>query len=263
MTNSTVLQGNRVLVPVTAERRDLAARLAEAGMQVDEVQFIAIAPPATPAALEAATARWCAGEYDWMAVTSRNAIRAMDEVARAAGATLSAPQPGAKVATVGEATLGACAKVGLEVSLVPTGAQNAGGIVTAFPDGPGRVLAPLGNLASPVLVRGLERKGWDVDAVEAYRTVDGPGPNAALVADLAADRVDAIVLTSGSVADRLAATCTSLGTDTMVIAIGATTTAAAKAAGLAVDAVSTEPSYDGIVASLNAALSARDAKEAP
>lgn len=258
-----VLRGRRVVVPVTAERRDLAVRLAQQGMQVDEVQFIAIDPPGDPAALETATRRWCEGHYDWMAVTSRNAVRAMARLAEAEGTTLAQPQPTARVATVGEATLKACADAGLEVSLVPTEAQNASGLVKAMGAGTGRVLAPLGNLASPVLVRGMSRQGWEVESVEAYRTVDGPGPDAALVADLAADRVDAVVLTSGSVAERLAATCPSLGTDTMVVAIGATTAAAAKAAGLAVDSVATHPSYDGCVASLITALNARDGKEAP
>lgn len=261
--NTEVLHGRRVVVPVTAERRDLAVRLAGQGMQVDEVQFIAIDPPEDPAALEAATRRWCAGHYDWMAVTSRNAVRAMASVAAADGTSLAQPQPGARVATVGEATLKACADAGLEVSLVPTEAQNASGLVKAMGAGTSRVLAPLGNLASPVLVRGLSRQGWDVESVEAYRTVDGPGIAGALVADLAADRVDAVIVTSGSVAERLAAACPSLGTDTLVIVIGATTAAAAKAAGLAVDAVSTHPSYDGIVTSLMTALHARDGGEAP
>ena len=63
----------------------------------------------------------------------------------------------------------------MTVALRPAGQQSAAGLVAEFPHGAGRVLAPLGNLAGDVLDAGLTRKGWTVDAVEAYRTVDGPG----------------------------------------------------------------------------------------
>jgi uroporphyrinogen-III synthase len=250
--------GVRVLVPVTERRRDLADRLAAAGATVDAVEFIAIAPSSTPDDLAVATARWCSGQYDWMAVTSRNAVVAMAELADIAGTTLGEPQPHAKVATVGEATLSVCADLGLDVDLVPTTRANASGIVADMPDGPGRVLAPLGNLAAPVLARGLERKGWSVDTVEAYRTVDGPGLDASVAAALREGAFDAVLLTSGSVAERFAAQCADAAEATAIVAIGATTSASAKAAGLTVDAVATRPSYDGIVDALIEALGNRD-----
>lgn len=252
--SGSVLVGKRVLVPVTAQRRDLANRLASQGVLVELAEFIAIDPPADQAALADATARWCAGRYDWMAVTSRNAVLAVDRAARGAGIDLSQPQPAARVASVGEATLAVCAQVGLEVTLVPSTRHDAAGLVADFPNGPGTVFAPLGNLASPVLQRGLERKGWDVDAVEAYRTVDGPGPSSSQVDALVTGGIDAVVLTSGSVAARLARSCPRLASETMVVAIGTTTATAARAAGLAVHAVAALPSYDSIVEALVAVL---------
>lgn len=250
----SALRGKRLLVPVTAQRRHLAQRLAAAGAIVEEVEFIAIAGPASPEALEEATLAWCAGDYDWMAVTSRNAVIAMDQIARSRGMRLSNPQPQAKAATVGEATRTVCQDVGLAVDLVPEDKQNARGIVAEFPEGQGRVLAPLGNLASPVLERGLARKGWTVDIVEAYRTVDGDGPDPDVREMLADGAFDGVLLTSGSVAERLAATCPEMAADTPVIAIGDMTAAAARAAGLSVAAVAQAPSYDGIVAGLLEAL---------
>lgn len=248
------LAGRRLLVPVTAERRAFAERLESEGARVDAVELIAIAPPADPAALERATLGWLDGAYDWMAVTSRNAVTAMDRIARAHGRTLGEPQPGARVATVGEATRAVCAEVGLEVALVPAARADARGIVAEFPAGTGRVLAPLGNLAAPVLARGLARKGWAVDGVEAYRTVDGSGLDDAVVAAVAAGEIDALLLTSGSVAERIAAACAVVGARTRVIAIGRTTEASARAAGLRVDVVAAEPSYGGIRAALDAAF---------
>lgn len=250
----SVLRGRRLLVPVTASRRQLAERLARAGAVVEEVEFIAIEPAADRAALEEATLSWCAGDFEWLAVTSRNAITAMDAIARERGMRLSAPLPTSQVATVGEATRAVCADLGLDVALVPHKRQNARGIVEEFAEGPGRVLVPLGNLAAPVLPRGLERKGWTVTQVEAYRTVDGAGVGRQLREQIESGTFDAILLTSGSVAQRLAQAGTDVPEDTMIVAIGDMTAAAARGAGLTVTAVATAPSYDGIVAGLLAAL---------
>lgn len=252
--NLSILEGKRLLVPVTPERRHLAERLAAAGAVVEEVEFIAIAESSEPERLEEATLSWCAGDYDWMAVTSRNAVLAMDRIARRRGTSLGNAQPEAKVTTVGEATRSVCAEVGLEVTLVPTDKQNARGMVAEFPEGTGKILAPLGNLASPVLERGLARKGWTVDVVEAYRTVDGDGPDPDVRQMLADGTIDAVLLTSGSVAERLAATVPDISDDVMLIAIGDMTAAAARGAGLTIAATSQAPSYDGILAGLLEAL---------
>ncbi len=249
--------GVRVVVPVTSDRREMAARLEAAGAQVDEAHFIAIEGPEDATALEGAVRRWCDGEYDWLAVTSRNAVLAMDRVARAAGRSLSDPQPASRVATVGEATQQVCAEVGLTVSFVPEGRQSATGIVKEFPEGAGRVLAPLGNLAAPTLATGLGRRGWDVDVVEAYRTVDGPGATDETQAALREGRVDAVLLTSGSVAERYASQCADAAVSTIMVAMGGTTAAAARAMGLRVDAVASRPSYDGMAEALASALAAK------
>lgn len=228
----------------------MAQRLAAEGAAVDEVEFISVVEPTLPGLLRDATVRWCAGEYDWLAVTSRNAVLAMNRIAQDEGVSLGQPQPPAQVATVGEATRGVCAIVGLDVTLVPHERHDARGIVAEFPEGTGTVLVPLGDLASPVLARGLARKGWHVDAVEAYRVVDGPGVTAEQAGALARGDFDAVLLTSGSVAERYAPHAPPTDTGTLVVAIGRTTAAAATAAGLAVHAVAQVPSYDGIMAAL-------------
>jgi uroporphyrinogen-III synthase len=174
----------------------------------------------------------------------------MNRIAQDEGVSLGQPQPPAQVATVGEATRGVCAIVGLDVTLVPHERHDARGIVAEFPEGTGTVLVPLGDLASPVLARGLARKGWHVDAVEAYRVVDGPGVTAEQAGALARGDFDAVLLTSGSVAERYAPHAPPTDTGTLVVAIGRTTAAAATAAGLAVHAVAQVPSYDGIMAAL-------------
>jgi uroporphyrinogen-III synthase len=245
-------------VPVTAGRRELAERLRAAGAVVAEVEYIAVVETAYPAALAAATEAWCRGDFDWLAVTSRNAVLAMATIATAHGMRLGNPIPPARVATVGEGTRAACNSVGLEVAFIPSGTQDALGMVEDFPDGPGTVIAPLGDLASPALVRGLEGKGWIVSAVEAYRVIDGSGMDAETAAALAAGEFDAVVLTSGSVAERYAPVAAPADADTLVVAIGATTAAAARSAGVHSDGVAATPSYDGILEALESAWNTRE-----
>lgn len=253
------LAGLRVIVPVTEGRRDLAAAVAAAGATAIEVEFIAIAPTTDPGVLGAAVRQWCAGEYDWMAVTSRNAVLAMDALARSLGLSLAAPASvvtgpasvvTAQVAAVGDATRSVCESIGVRVHLVPATA-NAKGLVADFPQGEGRVLVPVGDNASGALAAGLARKGWQVTTVEAYRTVEGEGPTAAHAEALASGAVDAVLLTSGAVATRLAAACPKISESTTMVAIGPTTAAAAAHAGLSVAAVAEAPTYESLIAALS------------
>jgi len=246
---TALLHGLRVLVPVTEDRRALADLVVAHGATAVEVEFLTIAAARDAPALERATLAWCAGEYDWLAVTSRNAVIAMDEVARAHSLSLADSVVSSRVAAVGEATKGVCASVGLTVHLVPPIA-TAAGLVSAFPEGTGTVLAPRGDRASAVLVRGLALKGWTVSAVEAYRTIAGVGPSPAHVAALAAGDVDAVLLTSGSMASIFAKACQTVDPSTRMVAIGATTAFAARAAGLTVAAVAESPTYESLVAAL-------------
>lgn len=234
------------MVPVTPGRRGIADLVASAGAVAIEVEFIEIVPTLDPAALARAAREWCDGGFDWMAVTSRNAVLAMDVEARAASSSLSDAVPRARIAAVGHATRAVCASVGLPVALIPATA-TALGLVADFPHGSGRVLVPLGDKASNALARGLSRKGWDVTSVESYRTIAGRGPTPDQVAALASGEIDAVLLTSGSMATQLASACPRIHQSTTMVAIGATTAAAAIAAGLTVAAIAEQPNYDALV----------------
>ena len=256
------LAGLRVMVPVTDSRGDradalslsqspsLSQSLRLAGATPVEVEFIAIEPAADGAALERAVRDWCDGRYAWMAVTSRNAVLAMDVVASALHVSLADPIPPARVAAVGDATRVVCESTGLPVALVPTTATGRG-LVEDFPSGDGRVLIPVGDKASAVLATGIGNKGWAVTSVQAYRTVAGRGPTPGQVESLATGEVDAVMLTSGSMATRLASTCPAIKESTIMIAIGLTTAAAASAAGLNVAAVADRPTYEALIAALS------------
>jgi uroporphyrinogen-III synthase len=247
------LDGLRVMVPVTEGRRGLADALRLAGATPVEVEFISIEPSADPAALERAVRDWCAGEFAWMAVTSRNAVVAMDALASTLQVSLADPVPPAMVAVVGDATRLVCESRGLPVALVPTTATGRG-LAADFPVGEGRVLVPVGDRASDALARGLGSKGWAVTSVEAYRTVAGRGPTPEQVASLAAGEVDAVLLTSGSMATQVASTCPVIHSSTTMVAIGPTTAAAAASAGLHVAAVAERPTYGALIDALSRSI---------
>jgi uroporphyrinogen-III synthase len=232
------------------ESLSLSQSLSLAGATPVEVEFIAIKPAIDAAALERAVRDWCDGSYAWMAVTSRNAVLAMDLVAGTLHASLADPIPPSRVAAVGDATRVVCESRGLPVALVPTIATGRG-LAADFPFGDGRVLLPVGDKASAVLAEGLGDKGWAVTSVEAYRTVAGKGPTPDQVDSLEAGDVDAVMLTSGSMATQLASTCPAIHPSTIMIAIGPTTAAAASAAGLKVAAVADRPTYDALIEALS------------
>lgn len=247
------LAGLRVVVPTSPGPRALAALLESRGARVDEAAWIVIAPSSQPQALARAAVRWCAGDYAWMAVTSRNGIAGLAAAARPQGCALAQAQPPALVAALGATTRAACEREGLQVSLVPAREASARGLAAEFPDagpGAGPVLAPVGDRVDGSLAEALEGKGWRVEQVEAYRTLPGPGPEPAVLQDLAAGLVDAVVLTSGSVAERLSESVPALPHGTMVVAIGAVTAAAAAGLGIPVAAVAARPTYEATVEAL-------------
>lgn len=253
MARGNPLAGRSIVVPVTAQRRELAERLLELDAVVTEAECLRIEPPADPEPLRRAVADWGLNHYEWLAVTSRNAVSALARVAAEAGVDLAANRT--PVAAVGEATRSACARVGLSIELVPD-REDAVGLAEAFPVGAGRVLAPLGNLASPALGEGLRDKGWRVDEVEAYRTVEGPGLAPDAVASLVAGRTDALVLTSASVARSVRRSLgeAAVAARVIICAIGPATAHAAAELGLAPTVTAVRPSHDGILEALAAAF---------
>ncbi|MDK8171141.1 uroporphyrinogen-III synthase [Curtobacterium citreum] len=202
------------------------------------------APPADPAALDAALARLGADPdrrlgarpadrtgHDgvapgapWLVVTSATAVRVV------AGRTMRLPA-GVAVACVGEATARAAREARWPVDLVPDD-ESAAGLVAALPDTAGPVLFPRSEIAAPTVVDGLRARGIDVSDVVAYRTV-GTGDDPVVLVP----PPDAVLVTSGSVAQQVVRRMTPLDPRTLVACIGPATADAARAAGLPVHVV--------------------------
>lgn len=217
------------------------------------VPLITDAPPADPAAFDAALARLAeaAGRHSpapedrtgpdgaasrapWLVVTSATAVRAV------VGRAPRLPA-GVLVACVGEATARAAREAGWRVDLVPRD-ESAAGLVAAFPDTVGRVLFARSELAAPTLVDGLRARGIDVEDVVAYRTVvTGDEP-------VRLDRApDAVLVTSGSVASQVVRRLAPLDPRTRIACIGPATAAAAREAGLPVHVVGRSRSAEALL----------------
>ncbi|GAA1725885.1 hypothetical protein GCM10009809_22170 [Isoptericola hypogeus] len=249
-----------VLVARAPERAaGLAARLRAAGVDAVVAPVIERSPATDLAALDDAARALAAGRYAWTVVTSVNAVDALTDAAARSGADLVAAAT--RWAAVGPATRRALGAAGLAVDLLPAdGDATAAGLVAAFPQaapgdarraGDGRVLLPLGDLASPTLSEGLTDRGWTPDVVTAYRTVRHDLP-ADVAARARSGGFDLVVVSSGSVAREIAR---QTGTGTPAVAIGRPSADAARAAGLTVAAVAAAPTDDGLAAAVVHALS--------
>ncbi|HET9690872.1 MAG TPA: uroporphyrinogen-III C-methyltransferase [Acidimicrobiales bacterium] len=249
------LFGRRVVVTRAGEQASaLAGRLRALGARPVELPTIAIAGPADGgAALARAAAGLREGRYGWLACTSVNAVERLFahlHVARALGGVL--------VAAMGPGTAAALAAHGIVADLVP--ARSVGeGMLAAWPPLPAaatgaaarRVLLPRAAVARDVLPDGLRAAGWDVDVVEAYRTVAAT-PSAALVAEAAG--ADAVCFTSASTVAGFLGAVGAGGAPPVVVTIGPVTSAAARRGGLTVDAEAVRHDLGGLVEALVAAL---------
>jgi uroporphyrinogen-III synthase len=207
------------------------------------VPLVSTLSPADPAPRAAATASLGEGGYAWVAVTSGTGARVLT------GLVPRRPA-GVRVAAVGEATADVFRAAGWPVDLVPREA-NAQQLAQALAeaDVDGRVLFPRADIAGDTLAVVLRHHGIDVDDVVAYRTV-GTGTDR-IVLD---PPPDAVLVTSGSVAEQVAARLTPLDRSTRIACIGPRTAAEARAVGLPVHVIGRSRSIpallDAIVADL-------------
>ena len=237
-------------IGVTRPKRrgdEFAKRLEGEGARVVRVPLVEIGPAADDgAALRAVLRR--ASEFDWVIVTSANAV---DAIVEAAPSNLW--RTGPSWAAVGPATADRLESSGVAVALVAS-RPRADVLGAEFPvsaNGEARVLLiqaeqPRLDLSGPV-----RSKGWTVERVSAYRTT----PTSPCADDLRELRAsDAITLASPSAAVNLA----HLGVrDVPVVCIGEVTAESARAQGLQVAASAAEPGSESFLHAVVAAVGLR------
>lgn len=236
----------------------LVERLTGLGATVVELPVIVAADPRDGGdGLALAAGRLCSGAYDWVALTSANAVeRLLAALAALAPATVPAS---VRWAAVGPGTARALLEGSVRADLVPPRSVSES-LAEAFPlpaPSGGAVLFPRAESVRGALAAGLRAKGWSVDEVVAYRTVGGE-PDAAAVDS--ARRCEAIAFTSSSTVARSVDLLGTDGIPPVVVTIGPVTSASAREAGLLVATEADPHTIDGLVDAVVAAL-AGDGRE--
>lgn len=264
MAELRALEGRRVAVTRAADQAaPLLDRLRALGADPLLASAIQILPPQDPLELRAAVG--ALADFDWLVLTSTNAVRSVLALAPVA----SWPS-GLRVAAVGRSTARLLEAAGASAVFLPTqGIAEA--LARELPMSAGaRVLWPRGDLAQSVLADGLSARGASVVAPIAYRTVAAVALLA--LADALRDgRVDALTFTSASTVRHVVEGLELAGLSLpqllasadagaiSVICLGPVTAAAARECGLPVTAVAEPHDDDGLIDALCRTLTPRGA----
>lgn len=197
-----------------AQAGALEAGLREAGVDVDFLPVTDFALPASPEAVRESVDRLASGIYQWLLITSPNAARALYR----AGWDGLLPSTTA-LAVTGPGTARTVAELGCHSTPWMPREASARGLREGFPlrtvggsagFGSGRLLLPQSNLADPALAQALGERGWSVDPVVAYQTVEYPADPARRLLPLVEESLhiatwndpDAVVLLTSASAAR-------------------------------------------------------------
>ena len=256
--NPLPLTGRRVLVTRALHQAGkLSEGLRALGAEPVEVPVLEIRPPESFEPLDAALRQ--IGGYDWLILTSANAVRAL--AGRAAFPNISLDKLAApQVAAVGEATAAAARKAGLQIAFVPESYVAESLVEGLLPLSAGRrILLVRAALARDVIPDALRAAGAAVDVVDAYRNVL-PESAPALLRQALSEGLDAATFTSSSSATHLAEAARAAGVAwplaaVSAVSIGPITSQTLRALGWP-PAAEAEP-YDipGLIASVERVLS--------
>ena len=245
---SRPLFGRRVVVSRTRDQASqLAVALREAGAEPLEVPVIEVVDPEDGGAHLSAVAGDL-GRFDWVVVTSPNGARRLLDAVAADGGD-ARRFAGARVAAIGPGTAAVLSTAGIVPDVVPA-KYVAEALLEAIPwPGPdgGRVLLARAAVARDVLPDGLRERGWDVEVVDAYRTV------AATISDeqrAAVAGADAVTFTSSSTVERFVELLGRDAVPPVVACIGPVTAATARELGLTVDVEADVHTVHGLVDAL-------------
>lgn len=244
------LFGRRIVVTRAREQAsELVARLTELGADTVEVPAIEVREPVDEGLALCGSVR-ALHAYDWVVVTSPNGARALLVALRTEGLDARA-LGGTQVAALGPGTAEVLAAGNVLADLMPP-RYVAESMVETFPDPPtdqegrptGRILLARAAVARDTLPEGLRSRGWEVDVVEAYRTV-AVRPEPESLAKLT--EADMVTFTSSSTVTRFLEAAGTGNVPPVVAAIGPITAATAREHGLTVDIEAEVHSIDGLV----------------
>lgn len=249
------LAGKRVVVTRAAEQCvELCRELEARGSKVIVMPLVTFGPPEDFAPLDGALCDLA--QFDWIFLTSQNAVRALAERCETLGRTLAEAAGPARIAVVGPATEQAAVKAGLKVSHVAAAQHGVGLAEELSREVQGaRVLLPRSDRANPTLPETLRRLGARVTEVTAYKTLAAEGGEREKRRELENGAADAILFFSPSAVHNLqdllgTARMRELGGRMVYGAIGPVTAAALREGGIEDAVVAKDASVAGVVAAL-------------
>lgn len=227
---------------------ELCARLRAIGIEPIEVPAISIEPPLSYEDLDRAITEL--ETYDWVLVTSGNAVAAVFERASILGVPLAMPRR--QWAAIGPGTAEELRRRGVDHVWIPNRflSEAAGSELPAVAGD--RVLRIRAELASDAPAALLRARGIEVTEVAAYRTVEAPPASRELLRDALDSGVEGVIFTSASTVRGLLRLAQSVERGDgirrlLIVAIGPVTAAEVEAMGLRAWVVANEHSIDGIV----------------
>lgn len=253
MTNQP-LAGKRVLVTRPPHQASsFSKKLRALGAEPVEFPTIGIAPAEDGGPLDQAIAEIVS--YDWLIVTSANAVAPFWERLKAARKDARA-LAGVHIGAIGPRTAAELERIGLVADFVPD-TYVAEAVVEQIGDVAGqRILLPRSHIARAALVEGLMAKGAIVNEVTAYRTVAGD-PSDAAWQRLRDGQINVATFTASSAvrnfAEMLDDEAGELLRDALIACIGPITAATAAEYGIRVDIVAEEHTIDGLLDAIVAA----------
>lgn len=239
------LHGVRVLVLRPEHQASALVRLLEEhGAVPVPIPAIKILPPADWAQIDDAVLRL--REFDWIVFTSRNGVESfLSRVGR--GRIKTAEGFPERVGAIGPGTRDALLKLGITVDWMPQSFTSAA-LSEELPDPPANVLLVRADIATTELEDTLRTRRFSVERVDAYRTESAHAEQIRK----AVGTVDAVALTSASIARSFAAAAGTLEPEKLPaqVSIGPATTAACRGAGLEVDVEAEEHTIAGLIRAL-------------
>lgn len=242
------LAGLRVLVPRGGSWGALAAEALRARGATPVVSpLIDFASTTELDALSAALTRLEAGEFDWITATSASVV---DVLAHHSAVIPESTQ----IAVVGESTAAAFTAAGYTVHRMPSTGNNSTEALLEEWDEinagiPLKVLTLRSNIARPVLTGGLIARGHDVTPVVAFRIIGVPVP-ARIREDVTTGRINAILISSQTVAEQVLTQFPNMPESTILACVGPQTKNQAEALGLKIQAVAGEQNADSLISAV-------------
>lgn len=244
------LLGKKILVTRSRDQASkLSMSLRDLGASVVELPTIAISPINDYKHLDMAITN--ISDYKWVIFSSANAVNAFYSRLSQMGLD-SRHFSKVKIGAIGPATCRALRLEGISPDFIPPRAVSDS-LIANFPHPESslqKILLPSPEIAPETIKTGLEKLGWTVHRVDAYKTVM-PEQSVKRAGRLLNESLDMVTFTSSSTVANLDAMLESgIPSDVSIACIGPVTAETASEMGMKPDIVAEEHTINGLVSAI-------------